>query len=180
MELEVLTFHERQLFKKFQMFHSDQVETPALKDHEETPAPKSKRSRTERIKNRLRIKKGQILGSCGGSISCFDLATIKQQQANLPDIPECFPPESCSEFAQRAGYFGDNSDKNSTETIPEYDRDGPEVIAAMQKQDKMIIDDKQARELRLKQGKNAPPLKPVVCGSECFKRIGAWCCRKTW
>jgi superfamily II RNA helicase len=176
-ELGILTSHERQLFRKFQMFHSDSLDsvvTPALKSKQ--PA----QPRIERIKNRLRIKKGQILGSCGGSVSCFNLAAIKQQKENLPDIPECFSPESCNEYAHRAGYFSDNSYTNSTGTIPEYDKDGPEVISAMQKQDKMILDDKQARELRVKQGKNAPPLKPVICGSKCFERIGAWCCRKTW
>ena len=186
--LGVLTEHERQLFRKFQ--ETQQVATDkfvhALKPeqghsevYKDRPSLKKGHAR-EDIKNRLRVKKGQILGSCGGSISCFDLATIRENQANLPDIPSCYSPESCRDYSQQAGYFGDTDPKNSSELLPIYDHDGPELVAAMQKQDNIILDVKQARELRAKQGENAPPLKPIICGSDCFERIGAWCCRKTW
>ena len=168
-KLGVLTDHERILFREY-LEGKNLAQDMSATNHELT--------RHRDLRENLRSKKSQILASCGGSISCVDLARIKLQQNRLADIPPCYTPENCSDFAQSAGYFGEAT--NSSEILPIYDKDGPEIIAAMQKQDNMILDVKQDRELRAKQGKNAPALKPVTCGSECFDRKGVWCCRRTW
>jgi hypothetical protein len=84
------------------------------------------------------------------------------------------------QYAQEAGYFSIVSSQNQTIRLPDYDKDSPEIISAMQKQDRMILDVKQQREIRGRQGENAVPLKPIVCGSDCFSRKGVWCCRRDW
>lgn len=58
-----------------------------------------------------------------------------------------------------------------------YDNDEMEMIGAMQKQDGMIVDQKEEAEERAKLGDKAPPLKPVRCGETCFASKGVWCCR---
>ncbi len=178
-ELGVLTADERRLFHEFQEDHQLHKILPrrATTAHKKAPAAGSSKSA-------LKVKKGQVLGSCGGSISCVDIATIRLNQARLADIPPCYTPESCDQLAQKAGYFpqtmSTTNSSNSSAVLPIYDRDGAEFIGAMQKQDKMILEVKEAKELRAKQGDRAPPLKPIVCGSECFKRKGVWCCRRNW
>ena len=58
-----------------------------------------------------------------------------------------------------------------------YDDDEMQMFSAMQKQDQMIVDQKKAKEERLKQGSKAPKLAKVQCGNQCFERKGVWCCR---
>jgi hypothetical protein len=176
-ELGVLTDDERSLFQEYQEEHQLHKILPRR------ATTKKKAVAAGNSKAALHIKKGQVLGSCGGSISCVDIATIRQNQARLADIPPCYTPESCEQLAQSAGYFPQSRSANSTNSsveLPIFDRDGAELIGAMQKQDKMILEVKEAKELRARQGDKAPPLKPIVCGSECFKRKGVWCCRRNW
>jgi len=87
--------------------------------------------------------------------------------------PPCYTAEDCHRFASYQP--GSNLKKESD--LPVYDNDTLELISAMQKQDRMILDQKKEAETREKQGKNAPPLPEVKCGSECWKAKGVWCCR---
>jgi hypothetical protein len=172
-ELGVLTQDERRLFHEYQEDNKLQKILPRR-----AAAQKKAKSKTE-----LHVQKGHILSSCSGSKSCVDIATIRQNQAKLADIPPCYTPESCKQLAENAGYFPQTMSSNSSHSsvkLPIFDRDGAELISAMQKQDKMILEVKEAKELRARQGDRAPPLKPIFCGSECFRRKGVWCCRRNW
>jgi hypothetical protein len=176
-ELGVLTADERRLFHEYREDHQLQNILPRR------ATTQKKAAAAGNSKKVIHLKRGQVLGSCGGSISCVDVATIRQNQARLADIPPCYTPESCKQLAQNAGYFPQTimtNSSNSSAKLPIFDRDGAELISAMQKQDKMILEVKEAKELRARQGNKAPPLKPIFCGSECFKRKGVWCCRRNW
>jgi hypothetical protein len=94
--------------------------------------------------------------------------------------PPCYTPEDCSRFVSYQP--GAHTKKQSG--LPVYDNDMLELIAAMQKQDKMFLQVKTEKEKRAKevakakkQGKPPPPLPKVTCGRKCWEDKGVWCCR---
>ena len=87
--------------------------------------------------------------------------------------PPCYTAEDCHRFATNQPGSG----MKKLSDLPVYDNDMLELISAMQKQDKMILDQKEEAETRANQGEKAPPLPEVKCGNACWTTKGVWCCR---
>eukprot|EP00287_Rhodomonas_sp_CCMP768_P013735 CAMPEP_0196753748 /NCGR_PEP_ID=MMETSP1091-20130531/91768_1 /TAXON_ID=302021 /ORGANISM="Rhodomonas sp., Strain CCMP768" /LENGTH=288 /DNA_ID=CAMNT_0042101903 /DNA_START=15 /DNA_END=879 /DNA_ORIENTATION=+ len=87
--------------------------------------------------------------------------------------PPCYTPEDCDQRARANGYWGKKENK-----LPIYDDDTAEFLAAMQKQDRMILDHKKDKERRQSLGSEAPKLPEVIVASSASRlaRSGAAGC----
>ncbi|KAJ1493784.1 hypothetical protein T484DRAFT_1928552 [Baffinella frigidus] len=110
-------------------------------------------------------------------ISQYVLAEMNNggQSGYSEENPPCYTPDDCHRRAAANGLIKGESG------LPTYDNDMPELLGAMQKQDRMILDVKEARDKREEEAEKMAPLKQaplpkVQCGPMCEGK-GAWCCR---
>ena len=194
--LHVLTPHERQLFRLMQRAENAETEHQLISRF--TYSRKlSHALKTRKIKTSASAFRGNMLADNEASPSRMteeseqpaqenETAEQDEQHAEESDGRQaeesstseneaegspCVTPEDCY---QRS--FVD--DDSSLAIIPTYDDDMPEMISAMQQQDKMILDQEEQKEKRAKLGDKAPPLKKVQCGDVCWKKRAVWCCRE--
>mmetsp|Transcript_9116 Transcript_9116/g.20921 ORF Transcript_9116/g.20921 Transcript_9116/m.20921 type:complete len:240 (-) Transcript_9116:1024-1743(-) len=190
--LHILTPHERVLFRRMQKAQSARTEQHLLSRFTSSHVELSGRGRKI-----IPAFRGKMLADGVVEPSEITVEGSPSQQVNVPagqsgepqqengtpqveavtssessteEVP-CLTPEECY---QRS--FVD--DESSPSTIPTYDDDMPEMISAMQQQDKMILDQEEERQRRDKLGDKAPALKKVQCGEACWKKRAVWCCRE--